>query len=244
MDEEQNSVIEEAAPQVQEVENPAEEQAIQTPVEDPQEKNWRAVRQRLANLEKENNDLKTQHQRLIEAQEKARQMPDEPEPEEDEYANYKGVKRTARKEVAPLEKKIENLEQELEKRRQQDLMQSLKSKYPDFDDVVNPETIAILEQSEPELATTIGHLKDPYAIGIQAYKYIKALDLESKVPGKRRQKEAEKKIEKNNQTVPSPQAYDKRPMAQAFKLTEAEKSKLYEEMQSYASMASSVPPMM
>ena len=114
---------------------------------------------------------------------------------------------------------------------------TLKAKYTDFDDVVNPETIAILEEQEPELAQTIIDLKDPYKIGMQTYKYIKALNIVDSVPQARRSKEVGKKIEENKKTVQSPQAFDKRPMAQAFKLTETEKTKLYEEMMSCASQA-------
>ena len=57
---------------------------------------------------------------------------------------------------------------------------------------------------------------------------------------KRHAKEVEKKIEKNEKTVQSPQAYNKRPMAQAFSMTnmsDGEKTKLYEEMMGYASQA-------
>ena len=51
----------------------------------------------------------------------------------------------------------------------------------------------------------------------------------------------DQKLDKNAKTVQSPLANDKRPMAQAFKLTENEKSKLQEEMMHYAAFASSVP---
>ena len=38
-------------------------------------------------------------------------------------------------------------------------------------------------------------------------------------------------------------AFDKRPIAQAFKLTDAMKKDLYREMHGYAALASSVPEM-
>jgi hypothetical protein len=69
------------------------------------------------------------------------------------------------------------------------------------------------------------------------------MNLQAKVPDSRRSKEIDQKLEKNAKTVQSPLANDKRPMAQAFKLTEAEKSQLQDEMMRYAAFASSVPEM-
>ncbi len=106
----------------------------------------------------------------------------------------------------------------------------MKNKFSDFEDVVNPETLELLEQQDPELAKSIADVGDPYKIGLQTYKYIKSMGLAEKVPGSRRSKEVEKKIEQNQKTVQSPQAFDKRPMAQTFKLTEAMKNELYKEM--------------
>jgi len=126
-------------------------------------------------------------------------------------------------------------EKVLKQRDQDQFLDRLKRKYSDFDDVVNADTMALLEQQDPELAETIVDLKDPYKIGMQTYKYVKAMNLNAKVPESRRAKEVDKKLEQNAKTVQSPQAYDKRPMAQAFKMTEAEKNQLYSEMMGYAS---------
>ncbi len=94
-----------------------------------------------------------------------------------------------------------------------------------------------MEEQDPELAKSIADTNDPYKIAIQSYKYIKAMGIESKVPNARRAKEIDKKIEKNEKTVQTPQAYEKRPMAEAFKLTDSMKSDLYSEMMSYANQA-------
>jgi hypothetical protein len=74
-------------------------------------------------------------------------------------------------------------------------------------------------------------------MAITSYKYIKALNLVDKVPNARRVREVEKKLDRNGKTIQSPMAFDKRPMAQAFKSTEADKNRLYEEMMGYASQA-------
>ena len=238
----ENSVEKEVATPEAEVQETPQEQAPQPQVDDRQERNWRQVRQRLTDLERENKEKDELLKRALSLQQvQTPQVQEEIEEPDEEYISKGKVKRLAKKEVEPLQKRIDDLEAKLAQQKQIELIQGLRSRYPDFDEIVNPETIALFEEKDPELANTIAELKDPYKIGMQSYKYIKALGLKEEVPGNRRQKEAEKKLEKNAKTVQSPQAFDKRPMAQAFRLTETEKSKLWDEMQQYGSMASSVP---
>lgn len=204
---------------------------------DEQERNWRAMRQRQKEMEYE---IKQRDEML--AFYKQQQKPQvqeavEPEIADDEYVSAGGTKGIVRKTLQPLEKKIQELEARLAQQDQAKMVSSLRSQYPDFDDIVNVETLEILEKSEPELAATIAQFKDPYKMGLQSYKYIKALGLVEKVPNARRSNEVTKKIEKNAKTVQSPLAYDKRPMAQAFKSTAADKKRLYEEMMHYAGRA-------
>lgn len=77
-------------------------------------------------------------------------------------------------------------------------------------------------------------------MAIASYKYIKALNLVDKIPNSRRVKEVEKKLDRNGKTIQSPLAFDKRPMAQAFKSTQEDKNRLYEEMMGYASQANGI----
>lgn len=245
-DPEQDSVTEEAAPQVP---DPNEsEQAQTTEVQDTeavkkaedQERNWRAMRQRQKEMEYELKQKNEMLERLMQMQQpkQAIQAKEEPEVDDADYIPAGGVKGIARKTVQPLEKKIQDLEAKIAQQEQQKLIGSLKSQFPDFDDIVNVETLEILEKTEPDLALAIASSNDPYKMGIQSYKYIKALGLAETLPTARRAKEIEKKIEKNAKTVQSPLAYDKRPMAQAFKSTAADKKRLYEEMMFYAGQAS------
>jgi hypothetical protein len=238
-----NSEIKEAAPHEAESQTPEQKEPEQSHDrhEVDQERNWRAVRQRIAELERINQEKDEVIKKVLDSQKVQKIEPIEEEPASDDFVNYQGVKKTAYKAVEPLQKKIDDLEAKISQRQQQDLFESLKRKFPDFDEVVNPETLALFDEKEPELANQIAATKDPYKIGIQAYKFIKASGFLNDLPNKRHQKEAEKKIEKNANTVQSPQVYDKRPMAQAFRITESERSKLYEEMNHYASQASSVP---
>lgn len=143
----------------------------------------------------------------------------------------KDAKAIAREEFLRLEKERENA----------NFLNRLKSRYSDFDDVVNPETIAIFEKKDPELASTIADLKDPYKMGLQTYNFIKSMSLKDDSASQRHAKEVKDKIEKNEKNAQSPQAYTKRPMAKAFSITgmsKEEQSALYEEMMGYASQGS------
>lgn len=239
-----NSASEEVAPPEAEVQEAPQEQ--QQPAEDRQDRNWKAARQRIEELERQNREKEELLKKAFDFQQayqKPAQVADEPDEPDDEYIPKGRVKKLAKKEVEPLQKEIEELKAQLTVQKQRDMLNSLRSKYSDFDDIVNPDSLALFEEKEPELAQTIAEIKDPYKLAIQSYKYIKASGIADEVPNKRHAKEAEKKLEKNSKTVQSPLAYDKRPMAQAFKMTEAERSKLWEEMNHYGSMASSVPPL-
>lgn len=238
MDEVQDSLEVQTAPAETEVQEVAQEQQQQ---DDRNSRNWKELNRAKKELEQKARMQEELIERLMkqpQPQQNYVQEVDELEsvPEHD-YLDKGKSKRLVQKQVEPLQKRIDELENRLHTQSKQQQFNTLKAKYTDFDDVVNPETIAILEEQEPELAQTIIDLKDPYKIGMQTYKYIKALNIVDSVPQARRSKEVGKKIEENKKTVQSPQAFDKRPMAQAFKLTETEKTKLYEEMMSCASQA-------
>jgi hypothetical protein len=164
------------------------------------------------------------------------QQPDELDQISDgEYLAKGQVERLVSKKAEKIAQ--EQVERILRERDKSQFMEKLRGKYSDFDQVVNPETMSLLEEKDPELAQTIASSKDQYLIGLQCYKYIKAMNLAEKVPDARHVKEVEKKLVENSKTIQSPQAYDKRPMAQAFTMTDTEKKKLYAEMMGYASQA-------
>ena len=237
MDDEQISENDQVAP----VETSANESVER--VEDSQERNWRELNRAKKELEKKAKMQEEWIEKLMKYQNPHQPAVQTSEIDEldsipdDDHLVKSQSRKLVKKEVAPLQKRIDELEQQLHRQSEFNRLNSLKSKFSDFDEVVNPETLAILEEQEPELAQTICELKDPYKIGVQSYKYIKALNISDKIPASRRSKEVERKIESNKKVVQSPQAFDKRPMAQAFKMSEEEKSKLYEEMMRYASQA-------
>ena len=232
----ENSSETEVAPPVEQVDvnqDVAEKVEQQEPQEDAQERNWRAQRQRQAELERQVKEKDEQLRLFMKAfQQKEQPKQVEEDDPEDEYANYAGVKKHARKVVEPLEQEVQMLKQQL-------AYNNLLKKFPDYESVMTADAISLFEQEEPELAQIVAELKDPIKMGIQTYKYVKALNIGDKVPNARRVREVEKKLEKNQKTVQSPMAYDKRPMAQAFKDSEADKKALYEEMMGFAQQAGS-----
>lgn len=166
------------------------------------------------------------------------------EPEEDiiaelskeEYVPGEKVAKGFMKIQAKFDKKLEEVQKMYTQKQYTDQIQELKKDFPDLEDVVNPETIALMQQKNPRIAQTWRGLDD-YSIYINAYPIIKASGILDDQTNTRRATEVEKKLEQNKKTVQTPQAFDKRPIAQAFKMTEDEKKKLAEEMYHYANQA-------
>lgn len=206
--------------------------------EEQKERDWRAMRQRQKEMELSIKQKDEIIEKFLQVQKAPDPVPVVEEVQDEDYVPAGKVKGIAKREMQPLEKKIADLDAKLKQHEQEKLINNFKRKFPDFDDVVNIETLELLEKKEPELAATIAQLKDPYTMGLQSYKYIKAFGIAEELPNAKRVKEVDKKLEKNSKAVQTPQAYDKRPMAQAFKSTAADQKRLYEEMMFYASQAS------
>ena len=248
----QNSEINEVAPPVEtQVNEVKETNQVQEPVTN---QHLKAMRLKNAELERELKQLREGQMQLMQAQLANNTQPVRQELDEfdkigdEEFIPFSKVKRLAEKNSQKVLKNAEELvrtevQKALKKQEDNQFMDRLNRQYSDFSEVVTPETLSILEEKEPELASTIADLKDPYKIGMQSYKYIKALKLSETAKDVRREKEVDKAIEKSEKAVTSPMAYDKRPIAQAFKLTDAMKKDLYREMHGYAALASSVPEM-
>lgn len=242
----QNSEIQEVAPQEQgQVNEVKEAQTNQEPVTN---QHLKAMRLKNAELEKELKQMRDMQMQMMQAQ-LANSAPAQQEVDEfesigaDEFIPKGKVEKLVEKKAQKYAEQIAKREVESYFKKQNDsqFLDRLNRQYSDFAEVVNPETLSILEEKEPELAATIADLKDPYKIGVQSYKYIKAMGLSQKATEARREKEIDKAIAKSEKAVTSPMAYDKRPIAQAFKLTDAMKKDLYREMHGYAALANSVP---
>mgnify|MGYP001604789666 CR=1 FL=1 len=238
-----NSEVDEFVPQDQEESHVEVEQEVEAPIEKPQASQSREHFKRLEQSKRELEQKLKMQEEMIGHLMKAQPQPQaQPVQEIDEYDSIdasdfipkgKVDARIEKRATAIAEQIVERKLQEVaHKQHQSTFMSRLKGQYSDFDQVVNPETLALLEQNNPELAQTIADSKDPYRIGLQSYNYIKALNLhkDNESP---RAKEVQKKLASNGKTIQSPQAYSKRPMAQAFN-PDDEREALYREMNSSA----------
>jgi hypothetical protein len=243
-----NSEVPEVAPQIEAQVNDSNDAAQAR--QEADERNWKAMRIKNNELEKRLKQYEDMQMKLMEAQisnakTAVKEVDEFDSIADDEFIPKGKVKGLVQKEAQRYAKEIARQEVESFHQKQQDnqFMDRLNRQYSDFNEIVNPETLSLLEEKEPELAKTIADLKDPYKIGMQTYKFIKAMNIHSSAPEARREKEIEKAIDKSNKSVPSPASFEKRPIAQAFKMTDAMKKELYREMTGYASFASSVPEM-
>lgn len=235
MDEvENNSVIQEvASPETDHIESQPE---VIQPVEDRQDRNWRELRRAKEDLEKKARMQEELIGQLLSAQKSQASIPDVDELDSipaDDYIPKGQVEKLVSKKAEKIAQ--EAVKKALQEREKMQYMERLQSKFADFNDVVTPENLEILEQQDPELAKTIADTQDPYTIGLQSYKFIKSMGIASKAQSYKRNKEVDEKLEKNAKTVQTPQAFDKRPMAQTFELTKAMKNELYKEMMTFAS---------
>lgn len=251
MEETQDNSSYEVVPQEQENHEQSNSgQQDQEQRENPQDRNWRELNRAKKELEREVKMQRDMNEKLMQMHlanqpAQAKEVDEFDAIGDDEYIPKGKVAALVEKKARKLaeESARNEVERYFNQQKQSQYMDTLKRQFSDFDDVVNDETISILETEEPELAKLIGSSKDPYQMGLQTYKYIKSMGLQSKVPDSRREKEVERRLEKNSKTIQSPQVHDKRPMAQAFRMSETEKSSLYAEMMGFAKGASAVPEM-
>lgn len=243
-----NSVENQVAPDLnaENMQKEPSEVSHEQPVETKQNRHFKELRRQKDELERKLKMQEEMMERLMKVQPPAPVEIDELDQIDETEVLQKGqVKKLVRKQAEAIAKEIVQQEMSQVKRQidQSQHLNRLKSQFSDFDEVVNQESLALLEENEPELAIAIAESKDPYKILLQSYKFIKKMGIDKDVPNARHAKEVEKRIEKNAKTVQSPQAHDKRPMAVAFKMTESMRKELADEMTYFARRASSVPEM-
>ena len=210
--------------------------------EDRQDRNWRELRRAKEEWERKAKMQEEILQRMMSQQ----QVHSAPAPQEEdiitdiakeEYVAGEKVAKGFKKLEEKFDRRVQEIERRYEEKHKNALFNDLKREFPDFDEVVNSETLSLLEETNPRLASTIASSKDPYSIAVQSYEYIKAKGLSNKGSSSKRAQEVEQKLEQNKKTVQSPQAFEKRPMAAAFKMTETMKKELQQEMYHFAQQA-------
>jgi len=160
---EQPEVVEESTPEVVE-ETPTEEAPIEQPKEEPtydkNVQNWRSLREKAQKAERERDELL---KKLQEQQNSHKQQQDDYKPiDDDDLASGKDIKRIEKQQA----QRIAQLEQQV-------IESKLKSQYPDFDEVVNQDTLGMLQDVDPELAESLASNPNLYSKAVAVYKSIK-----------------------------------------------------------------------
>ncbi len=225
---------EETLQQLDQLEQP-EEQPIQPVVEkqeerSPEKENWRLMREREKQLERERDEA---HRKLKEYESliasKQHVEEDEVNLNPDDIPEWKHVD----KKIKGLEKKLAGYQQMAAEAA---VEARLKAQYPDFDSVVNANSIDILKTTYPELASTINSSGDLYNKAVSAYTIIRNMGIMPESNSYARDRElAHKNTSKPRPLASvSPQEGSDGPLskANAFAngLTEELKTQLYKEM--------------
>jgi predicted RNase H-like nuclease (RuvC/YqgF family) len=200
-------------------ENISEEKVVeQIPVEDKQEKNWKEARHALKELRRQNEELRAHLNQLS----SKNQPQEEEEVAPDDWITQK-----------KLQRELAHLRAELKAKESETVVDRLKARFNDFDDVVSPENVEYLKENDPELALSLQALKDdPYQQGLAAYKLLKKTDYYLNRDAMKEQK----KIQQNQTKPPSVNQVRKGgPLAEANRfdrgLTPELRKQLWQEMQ-------------
>lgn len=185
MPEEQTESVEETQ---EAASQPAESETQAVASETSQEKarndveyNWAETRRKMKDLERQNREM----------QEELRSFKKpEPQPEEEEHFSKDDILTYAQAEKL-AEKKARKIAEEVIRQREASTVdERLSLKHPDFAEVVSRENIELLKETEPELASSLYHIPDPYSQGIAAYKLLKKLGIGVDKPSPEKQKAA------------------------------------------------------
>lgn len=158
-----------------------------------------------------------------------------------EYVEGEKVAKALKKQQQEFKSQLDELKKQQDRVLAAKQEEQIRSQYQDFDDVVNADTLDMLKETNPKLYSRVANLLrvDPVDGAIFAYETIVGSGITEQIPGLRRKKEVEKKLEQNKKTVQSPISHDTRPIAQAMSYAEAKKARdaLWAETQRYASHA-------
>ena len=199
MDEEQTQAVPEefATPATEDIAQASEAFGMpeETQEVNDQERNWKAVRERSEQLQREKELVEQEKERIrleaLQAQAEAKALremyerqtqqtaipQEEPEPEFDpeELTTLGDAERILgprfeKRAMDRFEKRLAEMEQE---RYQRELPNKIRSSMPDFETVVSDEKVKQLEALEPEVAEALGAISDPYKKAVAVYKYLK-----------------------------------------------------------------------
>lgn len=145
-------------------------------VEAQKDRNFRALREKAERAERERDEMARRLQELD-----ARRDAKEEKEEEDDNFSIGDDEVAEGKHLSKVARKIKRLEEQLSKYQQQTTVSTtearLKAQYPDFDTVVNKDSIDELKRSYPDIAATLNSSPDLYNTASSAYTLIKKLGI-------------------------------------------------------------------
>lgn len=146
------------------------------------EKNLRALREAREKAERERDEAYKMLQYVYQSQghPKPQYKNNAPE-EEDDTITVGNDDFVEGKHLSKVDRKIKKLEQQIRDYQQMSseyaIESQIKSKYPDYDNVVNNETVEILKNKYPEIAKSISQSTDLYSKAVSAYTLMKKLGI-------------------------------------------------------------------
>jgi hypothetical protein len=186
------------------IEDGLSDTADNKPKETEQDRNWRAMREKVEQLQREAEYEKIkreEYERLVSQHFLQQQQPQQAEVDEfadispEDWMTYEQSRRLAEKlaEKKANEAVKKALEEDRKTRADQEMPARLKSQFQDFDAVVTDANVKQLKELEPDVALALSQIGDKYAQAVAAYKYIKKF-----VPEAMEQKEYKERVANNS----------------------------------------------
>lgn len=170
--------------------------------ESSQERNFKAMREINARLERERDEAiriaEDYKNRSNPYQQQTQQAPDD-----DDEISLGADEIAEGKHLSKVGKKIKKLEQQIQSYQQQSqsmaIESKLKSEYPDFDKIVSKTNIDLLKELHPHIAQTLNSSPDLYSKAVSAYTLIKSLGIHTEDTY-----QADKQLAQRNAAKPRP----------------------------------------
>jgi hypothetical protein len=207
---------------------PQEEPIAPEPVdvESAQDRNWRQMRERIEELQQSNNRLTEAVGRSAAPPKQEVNIPDYESVDDEDLLTKKQTRAVAKMEAAQAVKEA------LQQREYNEAPKLIETEMQDYSQVVTPENVERLKQTNPRLAASLGDVKDPYAQGALAYSYIKSQGIYKENEGaNNRQRAMDNSKKPLPVTAAKPSNALESANAYANGLTPEVKQKLFAEMQ-------------
>jgi len=160
----------------EQIEEQVQQPLVEQTQESPMKESWRILRLAKEKAERERDEA-IRYAQLNQTFNK----PQEEEPIIKQRSRLKPDELVEGTHVNELDDEVQQLKQQLVRQEQQSYNETsklrLKTRFNDFDQVVNQETIEMLQVLQPEIAQTLNSTQDIYAAGVTAYNIIKNLGL-------------------------------------------------------------------